>query len=455
MAGASTEPLEPGGAARRLGPLAALALVVGHTIGVGIFLTPAELIGTVGSPAVTFGLWLGCGALVLAGAFVFGELASRYPHAGGPYVYLREAWGPRAAFLYGWQALLVTDPAVTAALALGLSQYLAAVWPEGGRHERWLALVAIWALALVAVAGLRLSARAMVLLTTVKVGALAAVVAYAFAHGTGSWGHFAASARPTSGPPTAQAIAAGLLAVFFSFGGFWEAGRVADVVRRPNRTLPLALGLGVLCVTAIYLATTAAFIYLVSPADATSGEAFARLAGEAMFGSGGPAILAAIVVCSVAASALGLIIMAPRVYVAMSADRAFPAALAAVNPATGSAVPATLLLAGLASLYTLVGTFRQIVAFFLCSTLAFVALAAAALVPLRARASTRDIFRAPGHPLTTLLFVGWLATVIVIVAIGQPLQALAGFAVVGLGAVVHRMTMTGAPPVPFSPGDRQ
>ena len=90
-----------------LGLWSATALVIGHTIAVGIFLTPAELIGAVASPALTLGLWLGCGVLVLAGALTFGELASRYPRAGGPYIYLREAWGERIAFLYGWQSLLV------------------------------------------------------------------------------------------------------------------------------------------------------------------------------------------------------------------------------------------------------------------------------------------------------------------------------------------------------------
>ena len=104
---------------RPLGVWSATALVVGHTIGVGIFLTPAELIGALASPALTFGLWLTCGALVLAGAFAFGELASRYPQAGGGYVYLREAWGEPVAFLYGWQCLLIMDPGITAALALG------------------------------------------------------------------------------------------------------------------------------------------------------------------------------------------------------------------------------------------------------------------------------------------------------------------------------------------------
>src|SRR4029079_4179751 len=135
------------------------ALVIGHTIAVGIFLTPAELIGAVASPALTLGLWLGGGVLVLAGGLTFGELASRYPRAGGPYIYLREAWGERIAFLYGWQSLLVMDPGITAALTLGMSQYLVVLWPAATGFERPIAVATIWTLALLNLAGLKVSAR--------------------------------------------------------------------------------------------------------------------------------------------------------------------------------------------------------------------------------------------------------------------------------------------------------
>ena len=108
---------------------------MGYTIGVGIFLTPAEIIGAAASPALTLGLWVGCGALALFGALSFGELAARYPQAGGPYIYLREGWGPRLAFLYGWQSLLIMDPGVAAALATGLSSYVVILWPASRGAE--------------------------------------------------------------------------------------------------------------------------------------------------------------------------------------------------------------------------------------------------------------------------------------------------------------------------------
>ena len=332
--------------ARSLGLWPATALVVGHTIAVGIFLTPAELIGALASPALTLGLWVVCGALVFAGALTFGELASRYPLAGGPYIYLRQGWGERVAFLYGWQCLLILDPGITAALAIGLSGYIVVLWPGAAGAERWLAVAAIWTLALVSVSGLTLSARVLAGMTGLKLTAFAAVVAIAFSVGTGSWSHFQPFfVRQAATVPIGEALALGLISVFFSFGGFWEASRIASEVRNPTRTMPAALAIGVASVTAVYVATTIAFIYLVPVRDVTTAQEFARRAGEAMLGGTGPTFLAAIVVVSVATSALALLIMAPRLYVAMSHDGLFPSSIASVSDATGAPAGATLLLA--------------------------------------------------------------------------------------------------------------
>jgi APA family basic amino acid/polyamine antiporter len=423
-----------------LGLWSATALVVGHTIGVGIFLTPAELIGALGSPALTFGLWLSCGALVLAGAFTFGELASRFPQAGGLYVYLRQTWGERAAFLYGWQSLLIMDPGVTAALALGLSQYLVVLWPAVSGSERWLALGAVWALALVNMAGLRVSARVLNLMTAVKVSALAAVVLAAFTVGKGSWSHFAPfAARRPGVPAMGEALALGLVAVFYSFGGFWEASRVAGEIRDPRRQLPRALALGVAIVTLAYLLTTLAFLYLVPAEQATSASAFGRLAGRAMLGRAGPSALASVVVLSVIASVMALLLMAPRLYVAMSGDGVFPAALASIHPRTKAPARATALLAVIASLFVLTGTFSQIVALFMCTTLGFVALAATGLFVARRREPEAAVFQSPGYPATSALFVLFLLAVIVSVALARPMQALAGLVLVLLGIPAYHV----------------
>jgi APA family basic amino acid/polyamine antiporter len=235
-----------------------------------------------------------------------------------------------------------------------------------------------------------------------------------------------------------EALALGLVSVFFSFGGFWEASRMAGEVRDAPRVMPAALTLGVASVTAVYLAMTTAFIYLVPVQQATNAAEFARHAGEAMLGETGPSVLAVIVVLSVLASALALLIMAPRLYVAMSDDGLFPSALATVNAATQSPARATALLALLASVFVSVATFQQIVAFFMCTALAFVALAAAALVVVRRRAPDEPVFRAPGHPVSTTLFVALVLGVVTLLAINRPLQAIAGFGIVMLGLPVQQ-----------------
>lgn len=429
-----------GGADEKLGVGAATALVVGYTIAVGIFLTPAEVIGLVASPALTLGLWVVCGLLVLAGAFTFGELASRYPEAGGPYVFLREAWGDRAAFLFGWQALLVMDPGVVAALATGLSQYMVVAWPAAEGSERWIAVAFIWILAAVGMSGLKPSVGVLGALTGLKVVVVLLVAVLAFAIGDGSWSNLTPFVGSRSGaPPLGQALAAGLMGVFFSFGGFWEASRVAGEVRDEARTVPVALVLGVTAVIVVYLTTTLAFMYLVPVESTTSATQFAERAGVAMFGRHGPTFLASVVVLSVAASLVALFIMAPRVYMAMQRDGVVPRALVPGGTATSTPVRAMALLALLASLLVFIGSFEEIVAFFMCTTLVFVALAAAALPVARRRDPRAGGFRSPGYPLTPALFVLLLAAVVLLVAINRPVQAFTGFGIVLLGIPAHAL----------------
>jgi APA family basic amino acid/polyamine antiporter len=426
------------GTARAVGLTSATALVIAHTIAVGIFLTPAELIGALAAPVLTLALWAGCGLCVIAGALTFGELAARFPVGGGPYVYLREAWGERVAFLYGWQSMMVMDPGVTAALATGLAEYTVLLWPAAAGLQRWIAVAAIWTLAGVSIAGLTLSARVLNVMTAFKLAAFAAVVALAFASDAGSWAHFTPPKPPAAAGPPVEALAIGLVSVFFSFGGFWEASRIAGEVKHATRTMPLALALGVGTVTIVYVATTAAFIYLVPVQQTTGAAEFARLAGENMLGANGPAVLAWIVVLSVIASALALLIMAPRLYVAMGADHLFPHALAAVHQTTGTPVRATLLLATLASMFVAVGTFQQIVAFFMCTTLGFVALAAGGLFVVRRRDDAQT-FATPGYPVTPAIFVLLVVAVVVLVAANRPWQAAAGLGVILMGLLAYRV----------------
>ena len=296
----------------------------------------------------------------------------------------------------------------------------------------------IWVLALANMGGLRLSARIFNTITGLKLLVLVALAPVAFSIGRGSWSHFVPWVGTRAGaPPLGGALTLGLVAVFFSFGGFWDASRVADQIREPRRTLGAALVLGVTCVMLVYLMTTAAFIFLVPAQQMTSASAFAERAGDALLGPAGPSVFAAIVVLSVVSSLMALLMMAPRLYVAMSRDGLFPAALAALHPSTHAPARATAVLAALSTVFVLLGTFQDIIAFFICASMGFIALAAASLFVLRRRATDPGGFRAPGHPVTTALFVLLVVAVVAMVAINRPRQALAGAALVFLGMPVH------------------
>ncbi len=175
------------GLARRLGLATATAMVVGEVIGVGIFLTPAEMARSLGSPAWLIGVWLVMGISALGGALTFGGLAARYPEAGGIYVYLRETYGPRVGFLYGWLSMLVTDPGLTAYLGVGLATYAAYLVPLSGWGVKAVAVGAIALLAGVNMLGASIGSGVLRTLAGLKIGLLVFLACWGFASGKGDW----------------------------------------------------------------------------------------------------------------------------------------------------------------------------------------------------------------------------------------------------------------------------
>ncbi|MGH9867945.1 MAG: APC family permease [Candidatus Polarisedimenticolia bacterium] len=322
---------------RTLGLDSAAALVVGEVIGVGIFLTPAEMTKALGSPFWVIMVWLVVGATVFCGALCYGELAARFPEAGGGYLYLREAWGPGVAFLYGWKSLLVMDPGLTAALAAGLGRYAAALEPMGEAGQKGVAMAAILILALISALGMRIAGSMVRLLAGLKLLLLVAIIAWGFASDRGSWSNFQPWMEPRAGSaPLAAGLAGGLLSAFFSFGGFWDVAKIGGEVRDPVRTLPRALALGVGTATAVYILTSAAFIYLVPIEAVSSGSAFAAQAGAALFGADGGRVFAGIVLIAIAGSLAAVLMTAPRVYFAMARDGLFPASVGRLHPRFGT-----------------------------------------------------------------------------------------------------------------------
>lgn len=426
------------GLRRQLGLVSVTALVVGEVIAVGIFLTPAEIAKSLGSPFWLLTVWLVMGLMALSGALCYGELAARYPEAGGGYVYLREAYGPGPAFLYGWKCFFVMDPGITAALAVGLASYAAYITDLSALAQKAVAIAAIAALAMANIIGLRLGAGLMRGLTMLKLGLLAFIIIWGFALDLGDWGNFEPFyAQRAGSAPLPAALAGGVVAAFFSFGGWWDVSKLAGEVRNPAQVLPRALVLGVAIVTLVYIATSAVFFYLVPLERVTSGETFAAQAGEVLFGPAGGRLFAAIVVVSVSSSLAGLIMAAPRVYYAMARDGLFPGAAAVLHSKFGTPARAIAMQAALACLLVALGTFNQIIAYFIFVTVLFIAFTVAAVFVLRRKEAAGIEYRIPGYPATPLVFLALVTVLLFLLAAHNPVQAFLGVAVVALGWPVY------------------
>lgn len=423
---------------RQIGLRTASALVVGEVIAVGIFLTPAGMVKSLGSPLWLLIVWLTMGAMAACGALCYGELAARYPEAGGGYVYLREAYGRPMAFLYGWMVLLVMDPGLTAALAVGMATYVGYISNLSPIAIKLTAVGAIIFLAMINIAGVRLGAGLLRWLTILKLGLLGFILIWGFGFRLGSWSNFAPFiAQRANSAPLLPALAGGLVAAFFSFGGWWDVTKVAGEVREPARTLPRALIYGVAIVTLVYILTSAVFLYLVPLESVTSGETFAAQAGEVLFGRAGGRIFAAIVVVTVMGSLAAIIMSAPRVYFAMARDGLFIPAAAAINPRFGTPGRAIALQALLASVLVAFGSFDQIISYFIFVVVIFIALTVLALFVLRRRKVNQPMYLTPGYPFTPIVFLILVALILFLLGSNNPRQAFLGIAVVGLGIPVY------------------
>ncbi len=423
---------------RRLGVWPATAVIVTETIGVGILLTPAAMARTLGSPAWVMVVWLLVGGLSVAGALCYAELATRFPEAGGGYVFLREAFGPRVAFLYGWMSLLVMDPGLTAALAIGLAQYvLVAIGVTSTTStaslSKVIAIGAIMLFGAISLQGLGAGTRVIRWTAIAKLS----VVALLLAAGLLATGTAAGTAATTpASMPLVPAFGAATMAAFFAFGGWWDLGKMSAEVINPRRTLPPALIGGVALVTITYMLVTLSFLRLAPAGSAATDEAFVSAVGARLFGEAAGRLLAVIVVIAVAGSLAAVLLVAPRVYLAMARDGLLPSRLGRFDAQRGTARGATLVQIALSTILVLLGTFDTILGYFVPAAVFFLGLSAAAILVLPRPRDDGRVFRTPGHPLPILAFLLLVVGLLALFSLGRPLQTFLGAAVVTLGLPV-------------------
>ena len=422
---------------RQFGLWTAVALLVGQVIAVGIFLTPAGMAKSVGSPFWLFVIWILIGAMTLSGALCYGELAARFPEAGGSYVYLREMWGKAVAFLYGWMDLLVLDPGLTATLAVGLTSYFVYLIPLSPIGRQIFAISVVVVLGLVNILGAKISADILKLLTVLKIATLLFIIAFGFLGGFGNWNNFTPFfAVPTD---TFGAFAGGIVGAFFAFAGWWEVTRIAGEVENPQKNLPKALALGVIAITIIYILTSAVFFYLIPLSNVTSDETFAAQAGEVLFGKIGGVVFALIVVISVFGSLVAYLMVSPRVYYAMARDGLFFKSFGELHPRFGTPHRATIIQIVLACILILSGTFEQIISYFFFVVVFFIALTVTGLFKIHKTEFSG--YKTILYPFTPIFFLLITAIVLLLIAMKNPFQSFLGVAVVLLGFPVYHFVL--------------
>lgn len=418
---------------RQFGLWTAITLLIGQVIAVGIFLTPAGMAKSVGSPFWLFAIWSLLGAMTLSGALCYGELAARFPEAGGSYVYLREIWGKPVAFLYGWMCLLVLDPGLTATLAVGLTKYFVYLVPLSPTEQTFFAASVVIVLGFLNILGAKIGADFLKILTLLKIAALLFIIAFGFLSGLGDWQNF----TPFFAVPadTFGALAGGIVGAFFAFAGWWEVTRIAGEVEVPERNLPKALAIGIVAITLIYMLTSAVFFYLVPLAKVTSDETFAAQAGEVLFGRIGGAVFAAIVVVSVLGSLLAYLMASPRVYYAMAKDGLFFRSFGELHTRFGTPHRATIIQMILAAILIFSGTFEQIISYFFFIVVLFIALTVAGIFKIHKRDFAG--YKTFLYPLTPVFFLLITGLVLLMIAMRNPVQSFTGVGVVFLGLPVY------------------
>jgi APA family basic amino acid/polyamine antiporter len=391
--------------------MSAVAVLVGSTIGSGIFRTPALIAGRVPAPVPMLGVWVLGGALVLCGALTYSELAATFPRSGGMLVYIRQGFGRLPAFLLGWTELLVIRASALGAIATVFAEYFLrslGMNPELPRYAPIVHPLAAGAIVVTAafnVAGVRWSALVLNLTTAAKYAALVLLVVVAFAAGHGDFRHFAGTSPAAGGSLDAGLFGLALVSVLWAYDGWADVSFVSGEVRNPQRNLPLALVLGTASVVVIYLLVNAAYLYLLPIGAMARSKLVAADAAQLLVGQLGVGLVAVVVMVSTFGGLAGSMLTGPRIFFAMAEDGLFFQAVARIHPRFKTPSVAIVLTAALGVGYVLVRTFEQLADTFVLAIWPFYALGAAAIFVLRRRPGLDRPVKVWGYPAPPILFL--------------------------------------------------
>jgi len=443
------------GLLRQLGFFSATALVISNMVGMGIFGTTGFMAGDLGSAGLILACWA-VGALVaFAGAVSYSELGINFPSSGGEYVYLTHAFGPEWGFMTGWVSFFAGFSAPIAAAALAFSDYLGYFFPSflqanakvigSGAFAlrlgpgQMMASALILAFTLLNCLGVGRTAKVQNLLTSTKMVVIVGFVLLGFAFGHGSWSHFSEPAIRTSSVGLPTQFLVSLLWVMVGYSGWNAATYVAEEVRRPERTLPLALGVGTAIVAALFLGLNMIFIYAVRLEDMKGVIAVGSISALHLFGPRVAGLFSALMAICIVSTVNAEITVGPRVYYAMAKNRAFFSAAATVHPRWHTPVVA-ILSQGLCAMFMTLSQFRDLLTYIGMSLTLFTTLSVVSLFLFRRKRPGWQRLRVVdfAYPLIPASYVLVGTCMMGYGLIQQPRASLLAFATVGLGALIYR-----------------
>ncbi len=411
----------------------ATAMVVGTIIGASIFVQPSEVTSQVHSVGGVLLVWLLAGMLTLIGSLVCAELASTFTRTGGVYVYLTEAFHPALGFLWGWAMLLTMHSGIIAAIATVFARYTGTFVPMGTWASRAAAIAVIIVLSAVNYVGVRHGSRVQTLFTGGRMLAVLAIVARGFVLGGRVPEHFVA---PMTSGDSLRGYLLAMAAGLFAYGGWHMVTYSSEETVEPAKTIPRALLMGTLLVTASYMAMTAVYLYVMPLDQVASSTRVAADLADTLLGSGGAGAMSAIVMFSSFGGLAGIVLAGPRVYYAMAQDGLLFKWFGDLHPRYGTPHRAIVLQAIWSSLLVATGTFRALFTRVVYTEWLFVALMAVGLMVLRKRGVARQ-YSIPLYPLAPLLFILSSLAIVVNTLISNPKDSILGLGLVLLGLPVY------------------
>ncbi|HEU4680630.1 MAG TPA: amino acid permease [Gemmatimonadales bacterium] len=390
---------------RHLGLWSAVAVLVGSTIGSGIFRVPATVAERLQEPGPVLLAWVLGGIIALFGALTVAELAGALPRSGGVFAYILEAFGPMPAFLFGWSELVIIRASALGAIATIFAEYLGYFIALSPMQVRVVAAVAVVGVGLLNYLGVSRAALVMNFTTVLKYGALAALVLLAFTAGEGGVDHFTPAWRSSL---NLSVVGTALIAIMWTYDGWADLSFMGGEVRNPGRTLPMALIIGTFSILFIYLLLNFAYIYLVPLPEMAGSPLIAATAAERipLLGPYAGAVISAVVVVSCFGTLHGSMMTGPRIFFAMADRGLFFQGIARVSPRYRSPSVAIWLATVLGVIYVLLNDFQQLAEKFILGIWPFYALAVGAVFILRrTRPDLPRPYKTWGYPVVPILFL--------------------------------------------------